>query len=145
MQMSSLNETKLTIRERASEMGGAGLENAFVNKCIIPERRKRLLFELSRPNKREVFLGRFAHNTESLLKTNVIEMVIDAEHIPQKYFSGELYVLSFTKEDGKFISAEKAMEYISQGYGPLIILSSHGKAMIKTEENRVYLLSFDIP
>lgn len=125
-----------------NDNGISELEVAFVNGCIVRERKNRLLFELSTAEKRNNAISRFAHQTDALAQTKRIVSIVDSEHVPPCYFDGDLHVMYLADNGGKSISQAEAKSRISNSYGPLIVISSLGLAVIKTEDNRIYLLNF---
>ena len=120
------------------------LIKVFVEQCIVCERQSRLLFEFSSPKKRGKAIDRFSHGVDSLIKKQSIVSIVNSSNVPSEYFEGDLVVLSYSHIMDTKISCSEAKEYIQMGFGPIIIISSVGKAIIKTEDFDVYLLKFDV-
>lgn len=115
----------------------------FLTGCIVSARRQRILFELSKPKKYDDAISRFAHNPKSIIKPDSIVAIVDSEHIPQDYFKGELLMLSFLKRESLGEDSEQARRIVSGGHGPIVLVSSSGTALVKTEDNEILLLRFE--
>lgn len=115
----------------------------FLTGCIVSARRQRILFELSKPKKYVDAISRFAHNPKWIIEPDSIVATIDSEHIPQDYFKGELLMLTFLKMENLGKDSEQAKRIVSSGYGPIVLISSSGTALVKTEDNEILLLRFE--
>ena len=117
------------------------LLQTFVQACVIEERQQRVAFEFSNPKKYVVAISRFAHDTESLCKTKALVSITDSEHIPTEYINGTLLVFDLYQK-GITSAPTEARKMMSDSYGPIIILSTQGRAMIKAEDNKIFLFKF---
>jgi len=116
------------------------IEEKFVKTFIDKRMQDRFLFELFSKDKREKALSRFAHTTESYIKTqhiylcnkkldNVeVEKEIEklAQNIDQCYIIAGVY-------DGEFISLKEALEKCFDEYCASILIVNDNLAFIKTE------------
>lgn len=122
------------------------LEEKFVNDFINPSYRDRLLFELKTSNKRLNALMRFSHNTNDLVKKDMIYSKIKKFDYNQlnNFLNGQnFYVISFKCLNGTIMNVDELLDYISDECMPVIICGNN-IAIIKKEfekdEDNFYLL-----
>ena len=111
------------------------LEENFINNYINPLYQDRLLFEFRSPKKRLDALMRFSHNIDKLVKRHNLILKLkkitdDATTFLLK--EREVYVISFKYLEGTLMSVNDALNYITNEYMPVIILSNN-IVVIKTE------------
>ena len=123
--------------------GSVTLEELFIKKCIIPSRQSRLFFELQSPKKRNTAIGRFSHETDSLLRKESILGKGKTSSIPNGFLSGPIWAIFLYDSGGKEIGDQEAIRMINDAYGPVILLSKIGHAVIKSEEGYFYLLNLN--
>lgn len=122
------------------------LEDKFVNDFINPSYRDRLLFELRTSKKRLNALMRFSHNTNDLVKKDMIYSrlkKIDDDELKLFLNEQEFYVISFKYLDGTIMNINETLDYIRDEYMPVIVCGNN-IAVIKKEfekgEDNFYLL-----
>lgn len=122
------------------------LEEKFVNDFINPSYRDRLLFELKSSKKRLNALLRFSHNTNDLVKKDMIYSKLKKfEYDQLNNFLNEknFYVISFKYLNGIIMNVNEILDYISDECMPVIVCGNNN-AIIKKEfekgEDNFYLL-----
>ena len=122
------------------------LEEKFVNDFINPSYRDRLLFELKSSKKRLNALLRFSHNTNDLVKKNMIYSKLKKFEYDQlnNFLNGKnFYVISFKYLNGIIMNVNEILDYISDECMPVIVCGNNN-AIIKKEfekgEDNFYLL-----
>lgn len=122
------------------------LEEKFVNDFINPSYRDRLLFELKTSKKRLNALMRFSHNTNDLVKKDMIYSKLKKfEYDQLNYFLKEknFYVISFKYLNGIIMNVNEILDYMSDECMPVIVCGNNN-AIIKKEfekgEDNFYLL-----
>lgn len=122
------------------------LEEKFVNDFINPSYRDRLLFELKTSKKRLNALMRFSHNTNDLVKKDMIYSKLKKFEYDQLYnfLNGKnFYVISFKYLNGIIMNVNEILDYISDECMPVIVCGNNN-AIIKKEfekgEDNFYLL-----
>ena len=122
------------------------LEEKFVNDFINPSYRDRLLFELKTSKKRLNALMRFSHNTNDLVKKDMIYSKLKKfEYDQLNNFLNEknFYVISFKYLNGIIMNVNEILDYISDECMPVIVCGNNN-AIIKKEfekgEDNFYLL-----
>lgn len=122
------------------------LEEKFVNDFINPSYRDRLLFELKTSKKRLNALMRFSHNTNDLVKKDMIYSKLKKFEYNQinHFLNGQnFYVISFKYLNGIIMNVNEVLDYISDEYMPVIVCGNNN-AIIKKEfekgEDNFYLL-----
>ena len=122
------------------------LEKKFVNDFINPSFRDRFLFELKSSKKRLDAVMRFSHNTENLIKKDIVYSRLkkfDDNELRLFLKGQEFYVISFKYLDGIIMNINEVLEYIYDEYLPVIIYGNN-VAVIKKEfeegEDNFYLL-----
>lgn len=122
------------------------LEEKFVNDFINPSYRDRLLFELKTSKKRLNALMRFSHNTNDLVKKDMIYSKLKKfEYNQLNNFLNEknFYVISFKYLNGIIMNVNEILDYISDECMPVIVCGNNN-AIIKKEfekgEDNFYLL-----
>ena len=106
-------------------------EEYFINTFIIKNRRERLLYELSSPDKRYDGLSRFCHNARDLLEPSRIIMKgenIDRDHAFYEFSRDHdelCYVISpDLYEDGEYLLLDDALDIATIGLDAIIIIGS---------------------
>ena len=122
------------------------LEEKFVNDFINPAYRDRLLFELKTSKKRLNALMRFSHNTNELVKKDMIYSKLKKFEYDQlnNFLNGKnFYVISFKYLNGIIMNVNEILDYISDECMPVIVCGNNN-AIIKKEfekgEDNFYLL-----
>lgn len=122
------------------------LEEKFVNDFINSSYRDRLLFELKTSKKRLNALMRFSHNTNDLVKKDMIYSKLKKFEYNQinHFLNGQnFYVISFKYLNGIIMNVNEVLDYISDEYMPVIVCGNNN-AIIKKEfekgEDNFYLL-----
>ena len=122
------------------------LEEKFVNDFINPSYRDRLLFELKTSKKRLNALMRFSHNTNDLVKKDMIYSKLKKFEYDQlnNFLNGKnFYVISFKYLNGIIMNVNEILDYISDECMPIIVCGNNN-AIIKKEfekgEDNFYLL-----
>ena len=122
------------------------LEKKFVNDFINPSFRDRFLFELKSSKKRLDAVMRFSHNTENLIKKDIVYSRLkkfDDNELRLFLKGQEFYVISFKYLDGIIMNINEVLEYIYDEYLHVIIYGNN-VAVIKKEfekgEDNFYLL-----
>lgn len=122
------------------------LEEKFVNDFINPSYRDRLLFELKTSKKRLNALMRFSHNTNDLVKKDVVYSKLKKFEydILNNFLNGKnFYVISFKYLNGIIMNVNEILDYISDECMPVIVCGNNN-AIIKKEfekgEDNFYLL-----
>lgn len=122
------------------------LEEKFVNDFINPSYRDRLLFELKTSKKRLNALMRFSHNTNDLVKKDMIYSKLKKIEYDQlnNFLNGKkFYVISFKYLNGIIMNVNEILDYISDECMPVIVCGNNN-AIIKKEfekgEDNFYLL-----
>ena len=122
------------------------LEEKFVNDFINPSYRDRLLFELKTSKKRFNALMRFSHNTNDLVKKDMIYSKLKKFEYDQlnNFLNGKnFYVISFKYLNGIIMNVNAILDYISDEWKPVIVCGDNN-AIIKKEfekgEDNFYLL-----
>lgn len=122
------------------------LEVKFANNFINTIYRDRLLFELKTSKKRLKALMRFSHNTNDLIKKDMIySRLKNFDYNELKLFLNdkEFYVISFKYLDGIIMNVVEILDYIRDEYMPVIVCGNN-IAVIKKEvekgEYNFYLL-----
>lgn len=122
------------------------LEKKFVNDFINLSFRDRFLFELKSSKKRLDAVMRFSHNTENLIKKDIVYSRLkkfDDNELRLFLKGQEFYVISFKYLDGIIMNINEVLEYIYDEYLPVIIYGNN-VAVIKKEfekgEDNFYLL-----
>lgn len=122
------------------------LEKKFVNDFINPSFCDRFLFELKSSKKRLDAVMRFSHNTENLIKKDIVYSRLkkfDDNELRLFLKGQEFYVISFKYLDGIIMNINEVLEYIYDEYLPVIIYGNN-VAVIKKEfekgEDNFYLL-----
>lgn len=122
------------------------LEEKFVNDFINPSYRDRLLFELKTSKKRLNALMRFSHNTNDLVKKDMIYYKLKKfEYNQLNNFLNEhnFYVISFKYLNGIIMNVNEVLDYISDEC-MFVIVCGNNIAIIKKEfekgEDNFYLL-----
>ena len=122
------------------------LEEKFVNDFINPSYRDRLLFELKTSKKRLNALMRFSHNTNDLVKKDMIYSKLKKFEYDQlnNFLDGKnFYVISFKYLNGIIMNVNAILDYISDEWKPVIVCGDNN-AIIKKEfekgEDNFYLL-----
>lgn len=122
------------------------LEEKFVNDFINPSYRDRLLFELKSSKKRLNALLRFSHNTNDLVKKDMIYSKLKKFEYDQlnNFLNGKnFYVISFKYLNGIIMNVNEILDYISDECMPVIVCGNNN-AIIKKEfekgEDNFYLL-----
>ncbi len=122
------------------------LEEKFVNDFINPSYRDRLLFELKTSKKRLNALMRFNHNTNDLVKKDMIYSKLKKFEYDQlnNFLNGKnFYVISFKYLNGIIMNVNEILDYISDECMPVIVFGNNN-AIIKKEfekgEDNFYLL-----
>ena len=122
------------------------LEEKFVNDFINPSYRDRLLFELKTSKKRLNALMRFSHNTNDLVKKDMIYSKLKKFEYNQlnDFLNGQnFYVISFKYLNGIIMNVNEVLDYISDECMPVIVCGNNN-AIIKKEfekgEDNFYLL-----
>lgn len=122
------------------------LEEKFVNDFINPSYRDRLLFELKTSKKRLNALMRFSHNTNELVKKDMIYSKLKKFEYDQlnNFLNGKnFYVISFKYLNGIIMNVNEILDYISDECMPVIVCGNNN-AIIKKEfekgEDNFYLL-----
>lgn len=122
------------------------LEEKFVNDFINPSYRDRLLFELKTSKKRLNALMRFSHNTNDLVKKDMIYSKLKKFEYDQlnNFLDGKnFYVISFKYLNGIIMNVNEILDYISDECMPIIVCGNNN-AIIKKEfekgEDNFYLL-----
>lgn len=122
------------------------LEKKFVNDFINPSFRDRFLFKLKSSKKRLDAVMRFSHNTENLIKKDIVYSRLkkfDDNELRLFLKGQEFYVISFKYLDGIIMNINEVLEYIYDEYLPVIIYGNN-VAVIKKEfekgEDNFYLL-----
>lgn len=122
------------------------LEEKFVNDFINPSYRDRLLFELKTSKKRLNALMRFSHNTNNLVKKDMIYSKLNKFEYDQlnNFLNGKnFYVISFKYLNGIIMNVNETLDYISDECMPVIVCGNNN-AIIKKEfekgEDNFYLL-----
>lgn len=122
------------------------LEEKFVNDFINPSYRDRLLFELKTSKKRLNALMRFSHNTNDLVKKDMIYSKLKKFEYDQlnNFLNGKnFYVISFKYLNGIIMNVNEILDYISDECMPVIVCGNNN-AIIKKEfekgEDNFYLL-----
>ena len=116
----------------------------FLRGCVVSERRQRILFELSKPKKYVNAISRFAHDAKSIIVPRSVVSIVNSEQIPGEYFKGELLILTLYKRENIEGEPEWARRFVSDEYGPIIVISSLGTALVKDEDNEIMLLRFKV-
>ena len=122
------------------------LEEKFVNDFINSPYRDRLLFELKTSKKRLNALMRFSHNTNDLVKKDMVYSKLKKFEydILNNFLNGKnFYVISFKYLNGIIMNVNEVLDYISDEYMPVIVCGNNN-AIIKKEfekgEDNFYLL-----
>ena len=122
------------------------LEEKFVNDFINPSYRDRLLFELKTSKKRFNALMRFSHNTNDLVKKDMIYSKLKKFEYDQlnNFLNGKnFYVISFKYLNGIIMNVNAILDYISDEWKPVIVCGDNN-SIIKKEfekgEDNFYLL-----
>ncbi len=122
------------------------LEEKFVNDFINPSYRDRLLFELKTSKKRLNALMRFSHNTNDLVKKDMVYSKLKKFEydILNNFLNGKnFYVISFKYLNGIIMNVNEILDYISDECMPVIVCGNNN-AIIKKEfekgEDNFYLL-----
>lgn len=122
------------------------LEEKFVNDFINPSYRDRLLFELKTSKKRLNALMRFSHNTNNLVKKDMIYSKLKKfEYNQLNNFLNEqnFYVISYKYLNGIIMNVNEVLDYISDECMPVIVCGNN-IVIIKKEfekgEDNFYLL-----
>ncbi len=122
------------------------LEEKFVNDFINPSYRDRLLFELKTSKKRLNALMRFSHNTNDLVKKDMVYSKLKKFEydILNNFLIGQnFYVISFKYLNGIIMNVNEILDYISDECMPVIVCGNNN-AIIKKEfekgEDNFYLL-----
>lgn len=122
------------------------LEKKFVDDFINPSYRDRLLFELKTSKKRLNALMRFSHNTNDLVKKDMIYSKLKKFEYDQlnNFLNGKnFYVISFKYLNGIIMNVNEILDYISDECMPVIVCGNNN-AIIKKEfekgEDNFYLL-----
>ena len=122
------------------------LEEKFVNDFINPSYRDRLLFELKTSEKRLNALMRFSHNTNDLVKKDMIYSKLKKFEYDQlnNFLNGKnFYVISFKYLNGIIMNVNEILDYISDDRMPVIVCGDNN-AIIKKEfekgKDNFYLL-----
>ena len=122
------------------------LEEKFVNDFINPSYRDRLLFELKTSKKRLNALMRFSHNTNDLVKKDLIYSKLKKFEYNQlnNFLNGQnFYIISFKYLNGIIMNVNEVLDYISDECMPVIVCGNNN-AVIKKEfekgEDNFYLL-----
>ena len=122
------------------------LEEKFVNDFINPSYRDRLLFELKTSKKRLNALMRFSHNTNDLVKKDMLYSKLKKFEYDQlnNFLNGKnFYVISFKHLNGIIMNVNEILDYISDECMPVIVFGNNN-AIIKKEfekgEDNFYLL-----
>lgn len=122
------------------------LEEKFVNDFINPSYRDRLLFELKTSKKRLNALMRFSHNTNDLVKKDLIYSKLKKFEYNQlnNFLNGQnFYIISFKYLNGIIMNVNEVLDYISDECMPVIVCGNNN-AIIKKEfekgEDNFYLL-----
>ncbi len=122
------------------------LEEKFVNDFINPSYRDRLLFEFKTSKKRLNALMRFSHNTNDLVKKDMLyskQKKFDYNQLNNFLNGQSFYVISFKYLDGTIMNVNEVLDYISYECMPVIVCGNN-IAIIKKEfekdEDNFYLL-----
>lgn len=122
------------------------LEEKFVNNFINQSYRDRLLFELKTSKKRLNALMRFSHNTNNLVKKDMIYSKLKKFEYNQlnNFLNGQnFYVISFKYLNGIIMNVNEVLDYISDECMPVIVCGNNN-AIIKEEfekgKDNFYLL-----
>jgi len=120
------------------------LEELFVKTCIAPSRQGRILFELQKPGKRNDAIERFSHDADYLLNKDRVVMTPKISTLPPDFLQGDIWAMYLYDAGGKAINSQEMMQMIDDEYGPMIFISNTGRAIVKTEDNDLYLLAFKV-
>ncbi len=115
------------------------LEQIFVNKCIIKEKRERLIYELDGKKRRDG-ISRFCHDTEKMLVPERIVLAKPASEselmqmLTEKELAGLCSVMAYdTKLDGRRCTVREALEAVL-GNGMAAVIMTDSFAVIETEQ-----------
>lgn len=111
------------------------LENYFVDKCIVKEKKDRIRYELTNLKKRNRCIDRFSHNCKSFLvndclETNSIDECISL--IKKNVKNQEMYCVSMYDLVPQTAKIEDIKSYFETTSSPLIVIS-HNVIIIKEE------------
>lgn len=122
------------------------LEKKFVNEFINPLYRDRLMFEFKTSKKRLNAIMRFCHNTNDLVKKDMIYSKLkkfDDNELKKFLKDQYYYVVSFKYIDGTLMNIIEILDYINDEHMPVIVYGDN-IAVIKREyekgEDNFYLL-----
>lgn len=122
------------------------LEKKFVNEFINPLYRDRLMFEFKTSKKRLNAIMRFCHNTNDLVKKDMIYSKLkkfDDNELKKFLKDQYYYVVSFKYIDGTLMNINEILDYINDEHMPVIVYGDN-IAVIKREyekcEDNFYLL-----
>ena len=116
------------------------IEEDFINKFIVKNKRERLKFELNNSKKRKDGIGRFCHNANKLVCNNKIYESGDLSEnillslIKEYGKDSKSYVIAFNEElDKKFMTHQEVIEKVI-GNGMAAVIINHDIAIIETEQ-----------
>lgn len=105
-------------------------EKLIVNAFIADRKKERVLYELSKPDKRWGCVLKLEHYIDTRFCFEIKEKISSCEQvydILKKYkISQECYVISLDEDDGKYMELSAALESCVF-FGPFLISLVHGK------------------